>query len=157
MPSQMENNSSSLVNSAEEPSQEGNNELDTVGTVNVTSDNTSMDTSGNSSAESTFQPVHVNGVHASGSDDLHSVLTNDDNNEEHVLSTLPLIIVEHETTYAITTNRVTSNEHEKENISNQINDGLSTIQECTINGTQQVSENDELCDTENTVVSWVSL
>lgn len=151
MPSQMENSSSSLVNSAEEPSQEGNNELDTVGTVNVTSDNTSMDTSGNSSAESTFQPVHVNGVHASGSDDLHSVLTNDDDNKEHVSSTLPLIIVEHETTYAITTNRVTSNEHEKENISNQINDGSSTIQECTINGTQQVSENDELCDTENTV------
>lgn len=151
MPSQMEGNFSSLVNSAEESPQEDDNELDTEETVNVSSDNILMVTSSNSSAESTFLPVHVNGVHASGSDDLCSLSTSDDDNEKHVSFTVPLITVEQEITDAITANRMTSNEHEKENISNQFNDGSSTIQECNVNGTEQVSENDELLDTENTV------
>lgn len=156
MPGQTEDDSSSFASNTEE-AQDNNNKLDTTGTVNVTSDSTPIDTSNDYLAKSAFHPVHVNGVHSSTSHDLYSESTSD-GEEKHVSSSPSLIDIEQESTYALTSSRTTNSEPEKQTVDglSQYSEGSSTIQEFSVNGTEQVSENDELVDMENTVVRIIN-
>ena len=150
----MEDDHSSILLTGAEEVQENNNEFDTTGAVNVASESTSF-SSIDTSNKSTFHPVHINGVHSSTRHGFHSESTNN-GDEVHVSSSSHLVTVEQESTYTLTSNRLTSNEHEKETASIQFSEGLSTREEYGVsNGMDQDSATDKLPDTEAAVVSGI--
>lgn len=152
---QMEDGDSSLLVTSADEAQENNNGFDSSGAVKVSSESTifsSIDTSNNPLGESTFHPVHVNGVHSSTSPAFHSESTN--SSDEVDVSSSHLITVEQESTYTLTSNR-SNNEHEKETVSFQYSEESSTRDDFDVNGTNQVSETDQLPDTEATMVSTI--
>lgn len=145
--------SSILVTEADE-AQENNNEIDSSVAVKVSSGSTTI-SSIDPLDESTFCPVHVNGDHSSTSPVpiFHSESNSSD--EVDVSLSSNVITVEQESTYTLTSDRSSKNDYERETVSFQCSEESSTGGDfdVTANGTAQVSETDELLDTEAPMVS----
>ena len=147
----MEDGDSSILVADADEAQENNNEFDSSEAVKVSSDSTTF-SSIDPLDESTFQPVHVNGDHSSTSTVFHSESTNSGDEVDVSLSS-NLITVEQESTYSFNSDRSTKNELEQETVSFQYSEESSTRGEFDVNGTAQVSETDEILDTEAPMVS----
>ena len=149
----MEDGDSLILVADAEEAQENNNEFDSSGSVKVSSDSTTF-SSVDPLVESTFHPVHVNGDHSSLSPVFHSESTNS-SDEVDESSSSNLITVKEESTYTLTSDRSTKNECEQETVSFQYSEESSTRGDFDVNGTAQVSETDDVLDTEAPMVSKI--
>ena len=144
--------SSILVADADaDEAQENNSEFDSSGALKVSPDSTTFP-SIDPPDESTFQPVHVNGDHSSTSPVFHRESTNS-GDELDMTPSSDLITVEQESTYTLSSDRSTKNDYEQETVSFQYSEESSTRGDFDVNGTAQISETDDLPDTEAPMVS----
>ena len=149
----LENDADEALENDADEALENNNEFDSSEAVKGSSGNTEI-SSIDPIEESTFRPVHVNGDHSSTSPVpvFHSESTNSSDEVDLSLSS-NLITVEQESTYALTSDRSTKNDYERETVSLQYSEESSIGGDCDVNGTAQVSETGELLDTGAPTVS----